>query len=113
MDVESRDINIRAMEATCKEFGLTKTEVHQILRIYSGYIYGEINSIDLSKDLKDQATRVLIPNVGAIYLLKEFRLINDLEYGHITKREYKWCERWFPYLVKMQKRVQQFKDRLK
>jgi hypothetical protein len=113
MDVESRDINIKAMDATCREFGLTKTEVHQILRIYSGYIYSSINDIDLSKDLHDQATRVVIPNVGAIYLLKEFILLSDLEYGHITKKEFGWCEVWFPYLVKMKDRVQQFKNRLR
>ncbi len=108
--VTNARINERVLSEVARQYDLDEKDVLMLLKSYSKYLYHHINKLDLSKDLSEQQTRFVIPNVGVIYIGRIFILENNLKYGHLTRQQHGWCKTWFSNAYKvMSYRVEKFK----
>jgi hypothetical protein len=100
MDVVDKDITQKALEQTAKHFDIKPSQVRELAKLYSQYLFAHINEVDLTKDLKNQHTRFTIPTVGVVYFNKLIKIENERFNGRLTEEEVSWSRVWFPRTYK-------------
>jgi hypothetical protein len=80
----------QTLKEISEKYDLSEKSLQVLLKLYTDYMFFNINKLDLQKDLTAQTNRFLFPGVGQVYVNKLVLIENDVAWHKISEKDYKF-----------------------
>lgn len=95
MDLLNKKVYRETMAKMVEKYDISEENFEKLLKLYSDYMFFNVNKMEITGDLKYKKNRFLFPGIGIIYMPVPILIENEVLHDRISEKDYTFTKKWF------------------